>query len=98
MIEPCSAKGRRWSAQAFPRIQCDVMVITAGGKKRGLVSHALHQLKSKHVPVKPEGTFQVRYFQVYVANANLGINRLEIVLLLRHDYPAVCCALAKRFA
>jgi hypothetical protein len=33
-----------------------------------------------------------------MANANFGINRLGIVLVVRHDYSAVCCALAKRFA
>ena len=64
--------------QAFPCIQRNVMVITAGREKRGLVSHALHQFKSKHVPVKSKGTLQVGYFQMYVANANFGMNRLGI--------------------
>ena len=75
MIKPSCAERRRCAVQAFPCIQSNVMVITAGRKERSLVAHALHQLKAKHATIETDGTLQVSYFQVYMANPNLRINR-----------------------
>jgi hypothetical protein len=52
------------------------MMIAPRGKKRGLISHALHELKPKHVAIKSDGAFQVRDFQVHMAHLYAGINRL----------------------
>src|SRR6476661_8889648 len=77
VIEPGSAERRRWTVEALPCIQGDVMVITAGREKCSLVAHTLHELKPKHVPVKSYGAFQVRHFKVHMADAHLRIDWLS---------------------
>src|SRR5689334_23155891 len=98
MIESGGTERWRRAVQAFPSVQSNVMVIAAGGEKRSLVAHALHEFKAEHVPVKTDGAFKVGNFQVHMPHAYLGINRLGRLFFRRHaDYPAVCCAPANRF-
>ena len=52
MVEAGCAERRRRAVQALPCVQSNVMVITAGGKKRSLVAHALHEFKAQARPDK----------------------------------------------
>ena len=76
MVKAGCAERRRLAVKALPCVQSNVMVITAGGKKRSLVSHALHEFKPKHVPIKSNSAFQISHFQMHMADPNLRINRL----------------------
>ena len=62
-VKQTGAAGRRWStAETFPRVQSDVMMISPSRNKRCFSPPALHQLKPEHAAVKFERAFQIRNF------------------------------------
>jgi hypothetical protein len=62
-VKQTGAAGRRWrTAETFPRVQSDVMMISPGGNKRCFCPQALHQFKPEHAAVKSERAFQIRNF------------------------------------
>ena len=65
----------RWrSACAFPRVQPDVVMISACGKKRRRGTEALGQFKAEHVAVEGNRTFQIRHLQMHVADLEAGMD------------------------
>jgi hypothetical protein len=66
----------RWrtSARALPSVQTDVMMITAGGDKRGVIPVALHQFKSEDIAIKIQRTLEIGDFQMDMANAHPRID------------------------
>ncbi len=63
---------RRMSAQAFPRVQPDVMMITARADKRRARSHALRQFKSQHSAIKSQRPLQIRDLEVDMPDPDAG--------------------------
>jgi hypothetical protein len=62
-VKQTRAAGRRWrTAETFPRVQSDVMMISPSRNKRCFCPPALHQLKPEHAAVKFERAFQIRNF------------------------------------
>ena len=62
-VKQTGAAGRRWrTAETFPRVQSDVMMISPSRNKRCFCPQALHQLKPEHAAIKSERTFQIRNF------------------------------------
>ena len=51
------------------------MVIAAGGKKDGLGTVTLGDLKSENIAVKAERTIKIGHLEVDMANAGLGMDR-----------------------
>src|SRR5664280_3628336 len=74
MVEPGGPRGRRISAQALPRIETDMVVITAGGDEGRLRPEALHEFETEHAAVEIERALQVGDLQVNVSNAERGID------------------------
>src|SRR5436190_10102887 len=74
MIEPGRILGWRRSTQAFPSVEPDVMMITAGGNKCRLRSVTLHQFKPEHPAVKGKRPLDIRHLQVDMADANARID------------------------
>lgn len=50
------------------------MMISAGGEKCGLPSHALRDLEPKHVTPKLNSAIKVGHFEMCVADANRCVN------------------------
>src|SRR5438045_75153 len=55
----------------MPGVQPDMMMIATRRKKDSTVSIILHHIKSKNIPIKFQSFFQVRYFQMHMANSCL---------------------------
>ena len=83
-VEQASAiRRRRRTTEAFPGVEPDMMVITAGRNKRGLRSEALRQLETEDAAVKPERALEVSNFEMNVADARAGIDgRCQVSSLL----------------
>ena len=73
VVEAGCAGGRRVAAEAFPRVEADVMVIAAGGEEGGGVAHALHDLQAENAGVELDGAFEVGDLEVDVADADAGM-------------------------
>jgi hypothetical protein len=76
MIKARRAGLRRDSAPALPRIQPDVVMVVARTEEGGLRPPPLCHLEAKHTGVEGNGAFQVRHFQVDVADADATIDPL----------------------
>ena len=74
MIETGGSRRWRGSAQAFPSIEPDVVMITAGRNECRLPSVTLGQLKTEHATIKAERAFEIRNPQVNMANPRGGMN------------------------
>ncbi len=74
VVEAGGAGSGRFATEAFPRVQADVMMITACGDEGGLASVALGELEAEHAAVEIQGTIQVGDFQVDVADADAGMD------------------------
>ncbi len=70
----CSMRWRT-SARALPSVQTDVMMITAGGDKRGIIAVALHQFKSEYATIKIQRTLEICDFEMDMADADARIDR-----------------------
>ena len=85
-VKQTGATGRRWrTAETFPRVQSDVMMISPSRNKRRLPAQALHQLKPEHAAIKSERAFQIRNFQMHVTDPHLWVNRSEIFFRCEHQ-------------
>jgi len=51
-----------------------MMVIISGGKEHGLRPVALRDSKAEHVAIERQRPFQVRHFEVNVADPNLRMD------------------------
>ena len=76
--------GRRSATHAFPRVQTDVVVISARGEECGLPAVALRDLEAQNIPIELQRTIEVRHFQVDVADADLRMQRAVERWRLRH--------------
>src|SRR5271154_1872922 len=95
MVEAGRAGRRRISAQTFPRVQANVMVIPACGQKRCGVSHALHDLEAQHASVKMESAFQVGDFEMDVTDPGSGIRHKGPDWFLSLVWRVHACPLSK---
>ena len=75
MIQPCRAGRRRRASLALPRVQSDVVMVTACREKRCFLSVSLRDFKAKNIAIKVECAFQVGHLQMYVANSDLRVKR-----------------------
>src|SRR5258708_29764261 len=74
MVEPRRAGRRRRAAQALPGVQPDVMVISARRDEGRALAEALGQLEAEHAAIESQRPLDLRDLEVYVADANLGID------------------------
>src|SRR3954469_10045388 len=72
VIQASAAWRWRRSSLAFPRVQSDVMVITARRKESGLIAISLHQIEAEHIAIKFNCAIKIRDFQMNMANARAG--------------------------
>ena len=72
MIETGGSGCGRLAVAAFPGVEPDVVMISAGGDKGSGRAKALHELKAEHTTVKVESTIQVRDLEMNVAYASAG--------------------------
>jgi len=57
---------------AFPGVQPDMLVVSAGGDEGGRAAHLLHELESEDAAVEIEGAGERGDFEVHVSNASAG--------------------------
>ncbi len=76
MIKISRTTMRRRTTLAFPCIQTDVMVVTASGRERRLVSVALREFESEHIAIKRKCPIEVGDLQMDVSDADLRVNWL----------------------
>lgn len=62
----------RGGAEAFPRVESDVVMIPAGGDKRSLRAVALHQLEAEDAAVEAERAVEISDLQVHMADPGAG--------------------------
>ena len=74
VIEAGGAVWRGFAATAFPGVEADVVMITAGGDKRGLGAVALGELETEDAAVEGEGALQIGHLQMNVADADAGVD------------------------
>src|ERR1700730_12104185 len=74
VVKPRGAGGGWGTAKAFPRDQCDVMMIPARRQEDRTITVSLSHFKPKYARVEPECPLQVSNFQVNVSNSNLRVN------------------------
>jgi hypothetical protein len=70
------AGGTGWrgrTARAFPGVQPNVMMVTAGGKEGGLLSETLREFKAQDVAIESERAVEVGHLQVNVADSHLRV-------------------------
>ena len=77
MIKPGRSWGRRRTAKAFPSIEADVMMITAGRDKRGGAAKALREFKTEHSTIKAKRPFEIGNLQVYMPDRDVGMDRFN---------------------
>jgi hypothetical protein len=87
MIKPSRSRSRRRPTRTLPRIQPNMVVIPARGKKHSRVSIPLRHRKPQHVPVEPKRPFQVRHLQMHMPNSRLWMNLSHINQMFQHSNP-----------
>ena len=73
--KPGRALSRRRTALALPRIQTDVMMISARTDECGLRAEALHQLEAEHAAIELERAIKISHLQVNMADVNARVDR-----------------------
>ena len=76
MIKAGRAARRRRAARALPRVQPNVMMVTACGKERRLPAVDLRDLKTEHVTVEAQRALQVSDLEVNVAHSDRWMDRV----------------------
>ena len=76
MIKPGMPLGGRRPAFGFPRIEAQMVMITSGGQKGGLIPEFLLQFEPQYTGIKSDGAIQISDFQVNMANLGLRMNGL----------------------
>jgi hypothetical protein len=84
MVQAGGTFGGRRATHTFPRVQTDVVVISARGEECGLTAVALRDLEAQNIPIELQRTIEVRHFQVDVADADLRMQRAVVSWRLRH--------------
>ena len=74
VIETGGAGRGRGAAEAFPGIEANVMMVSAGGEKGGGISKVLGDLKAEDAVVEGEGAIEVGNAEMDVAHACLGMD------------------------
>ena len=70
---------------ALPRIETDVVVVSAGTYERRLGAHSLDEVEPEYVAVESQRTIEVGHLEVYVANLHSRVNWSGCVhMTLRH--------------
>ena len=64
----------RRAAQAFPRIESDVVMIPARGNESSGPAVALCQLEAEHAAIKRQRALQVADLEMDVADPNIRVN------------------------
>jgi hypothetical protein len=67
-------RGWRRTFETFPRVQADVMMITAGGQKRRLLAKPLRQFEPKHTAIEINRTLKIGHFQMNVADTDVRVD------------------------
>ena len=65
---------RRETTLAFPDVPL-LMMVSAGGKERRLLSKTLRDLEAEHFPIKPERPLQISDLQMNMADADIRMHR-----------------------
>jgi hypothetical protein len=68
MVEPCGTGRGRRTAKAFPRVEADVVMVSAGREEYGTPAVALGDLEAEHIAVEAERAIKIGDFEVNVAN------------------------------
>jgi len=74
VVKPRCAGGWWGTAKAFPRVQCDVMMIPARRQEDRTITVSLSHFKPEYARVESECPLQVSNFQVNVSNSYLRVN------------------------
>jgi len=74
VIEAGSAGRRRVSVEAFPGVEADVVVVSAGGDERGAVAEGLHELEAEDADIEVERALKVGDLKVDVTDADGGVD------------------------
>ena len=72
--KPRASRWRRRTAQAFPRIQAEVMMIPASRNKRRASTEALRQLEAKDATIKCQRALQVGDLEMHMADPHVRMN------------------------
>lgn len=84
VIEAGGARRRRLSAEAFPGVDREMMVIVAGGHEHGAVALARH-LEAQDIPIEAKRALEIRHLQMDMADPHARIDGFD--WLSRHDAP-----------
>jgi hypothetical protein len=76
VIEPGCSWSRMRSAQTFPGIQPNVMVVSARRDECGSIAKAKHQFEAKHTAVEVERAIQIGDLQVNMSHTDTGVDRI----------------------
>jgi hypothetical protein len=68
-----SVRGRT-STFAFPSIQTNVMVVSAGTYKRRFISYSSHEFETENATVKIQGAIEIRNFEVHVPDPHTWVD------------------------
>jgi len=91
VIQARRSRRGRLPAEALPGVQPDVVVISPGRDERRGWTVSLRHLKPEHIAIEDQRAFEIRDFQVNVADAN---TRMHVLLRLR---GSSCSASHARF-
>lgn len=74
MKQTRAARRRRCSTGTFPRVETDMMMISASRDECRLRPEALHQLEAEHATIESERAIDIRHLQVHMADARLRVD------------------------
>ena len=89
VIQTRCARRRRRTARALPRVQPDVMMITARRQKHRLLPVTLHHLEAQHIAPEAKRTFELGHLQMHVPDADAGVDGVGIRLVW-HEIKTGC--------
>jgi hypothetical protein len=78
MKQPGAAARRRRTAQAFPRVQADVVMVAASGNEGRTSAVALRQLEPQHAAVKLKSALQIGHLEMDVADADFRVDGRDV--------------------
>src|SRR5690349_14919351 len=77
MIEAGVMRGRRRSAEAFPGVEAEVVVIVPRGKEGCAVAKSGHQIEAQYSTIELQRAIEAAHFQVHVADTGAGGNLIS---------------------
>ena len=75
MVKARRSAMRRRTAVTFPGIQSDMMMIATSRKERRLLSVALREFESEHIPIKRKRPIKIGDLQMNVSDADIRMKR-----------------------